>query len=45
MNRGKWLAFCGHFLLLRGTIKKLGHGGYRDRKVVLVKILGFEKVL
>lgn len=45
MNRGKWLAFCGHFLLLRGTIKKLGHGGYRDRKVVLVKILGFEKVV
>lgn len=41
MNRGKWLAFCGHSLLLRG----IRHGGYRDRKVVLVKILGFEKVL
>lgn len=44
-QKGKWPAFCGHSLLLRGTIRKLEHGGCRVRKVVLVKILRFEKVL
>lgn len=44
-QRSKWPAFCDHSQLLRGTIKKLGHGGYRGRKVVLVKILRFEKGL
>lgn len=44
-QKGKWPAFCGHSLLLRGTIRKLEHDGRRVRKVVLVKILRFEKVL